>query len=177
MAATQQVLDQTATVAGPVIAMPTPSPSFTPFQSAPVPGPTLPGGDCVHEVVAGDTLYRLSVRYGVPIIQIAASSNIFDVDRLSIGQKLTIPGCGTTGVTPPPTTVPTLAAATPVPGAVSTPIPQQPSGSCGGQYRVQQGQTLFEISQICGVPIEDIARANGITDYDQIDFNQVLIIP
>lgn len=42
---------------------------------------------------------------------------------------------------------------------------------------VAQGETLFEISLRYGVPIESIAAANGIANYNNIAFNQQLVIP
>ena len=179
--ATQQAVEATQTAIGPVVALPTFTPTFDPFQPTPTQGfvvPTVPGSDCIHEVAAGDTMYGLSVRYGVPIMDIARVSNIFDVERLTIGQPLTIPGCGTTGAVPPPTRTPIPPPGTATPIAVSTPGPATPVPSAGGIiHRVQQGETLFIISQRYGIPMDVIAAANNLTNVDRIDFNQELVIP
>ena len=178
---TQQWLDLTATVQGQLYTVPTftPTMTFPPFQTTPIPMPTLPGTDCIHEVVAGENLYRLSIRYGVAIMDIAYASGIAaqDVERLSIGQRLTIPRCGTTGVVPPPTTAPSPAPGTSVPGAYSTAM-ATPFMSTGSRiHRVQQGETLFTIAQDYGVSMDDIIRLNNITNPDLIYFNQELTIP
>jgi LysM repeat protein len=179
--ATQAAVEATQTAIGPVVELPTFTPTFDPFQPTPTQGfvvPTVPGSDCVHEVVAGETMYGLSARYGVPILDIARVSNVLDVERLSIGQRLTIPGCGTTGAVPPPTSTPLPPPGTATPLAVGTPGPATPVPSAGGiVHRVQQGETLFIISQRYGVPMDAIAAANNLTDYDRINFNQELIIP
>lgn len=65
-----------------------------------------PGQDCVHEIRAGETLFQLSLAYGVTVDAIAAASEIENPDRISVGQHITIPLCGTTGFIPPPTSVP-----------------------------------------------------------------------
>ena len=69
--------------------------------------PTIPPGeDCVHEIRAGDTLYQLSLAYGVTVEAIAGASAIANPDRIAIGQHVVIPKCGTTGFIPPPTSIP-----------------------------------------------------------------------
>ncbi len=74
----------------------------------PQPRATIPPGqDCVHEIRAGDTLFQLSLAYGVTVDAIAAASGIDDPDRIAVGQPITIPLCGTTGFIPPPTSLPT----------------------------------------------------------------------
>ncbi len=65
-----------------------------------------PGEDCVHEIRAGDTLYQLSLAYGVTVDEIAKASAIDNPDRIAVGQHITIPKCGTTGFIPPPTSIP-----------------------------------------------------------------------
>ena len=65
-----------------------------------------PGEDCVHEIRAGDTLYQLSLAYGVTVDDIAKASGIDNPDRIAVGQHITIPKCGTTGFIPPPTSIP-----------------------------------------------------------------------
>lgn len=175
---TQVALDMTATALGPVFELPTFTPTSDPFMATPIPAPTQPGTDCIHEVRAGENMYRLSVTYGVQVMDIARASGVFDVERLSIGQRLVIPRCGTTGVVPPSTSTPRIVGTT-APNALGTPIVvTTPYASAGGiKHRIQQGETLFEISRRYGVPMDVIAQANGITNYDQIKFNQELIIP
>ena len=77
-----------------------PTPSSTPTiegVNVPTQAPAVPGANCVHEVRSGETLFRLSLNYGVPVVDIANASGVTNVNIISIGQRLTIPGCGTTG--------------------------------------------------------------------------------
>lgn len=74
---------------------------------APLARPTIPPGeDCVHEIRAGDTIFRLSLAYGVTVDEISRASGIINPDVIAVGQKVTIPQCGTLGFIPPPTSVP-----------------------------------------------------------------------
>ena len=61
----------------------------------------------MHEIRAGETLFQLSLAYGVTVDAIAAASEITNPDRITVGQHITIPLCGTTGFIPPPTSIPT----------------------------------------------------------------------
>jgi len=49
-----------------------------------------------YTVQAGDTLFRIAVRYGVSVDQLAFTNGITNPDRILVGQVLTIPG-GTGG--------------------------------------------------------------------------------
>lgn len=108
----------TQTAVGQGIGFPTFTPTFDagfvdPFAT---PTPTMvtiiqPGQDCIHEVREADrSLYRLSLAYGVPIMDIARASGIVNPDLIRVGQRLTIPGCGTTGGIPPATSTPGVTA-------------------------------------------------------------------
>ena len=149
----------------------------TPIQGQPT-TPFISGSDCVHEVRAGETMFRYSVNYGLPVNTIAAANSIVNPNLIIVGQRVIIPGCGTTGFRPPATSVPDFGTGgfgTQDPlGGFATTIP---TSTCGGQYVVQQYDTLFEISLTCGVPVQSIANANGITDINRINMGAILVIP
>ncbi len=69
--------------------------------------------------------------------------------------------------TPVPSPTPTL---TPRPTATPTPTPQL-------TYVVRPGDTLKDIAAAYGVSVEELMRANGITDGDRLPVGQVLVIP
>ena len=78
--------------------------------STPVPiirNTLAPGADCIHQIRAGDTLYTLSQAYGVSVESLTSINSISDPNRILVGQRMTIPKCGTTGFIPPPTSSPT----------------------------------------------------------------------
>lgn len=116
--ATEPVADQFALTATALIARQTQpvsgqetlpdAPAAGQATSVPIVRATIPPGeDCVHEIRAGDTLFQLSLAYGVTVDAISAASGIDNPDRIAVGQHVTIPECGTTGFIPPPTSLPT----------------------------------------------------------------------
>jgi murein DD-endopeptidase MepM/ murein hydrolase activator NlpD len=58
------------------------------------------------------------------------------------------------------------------------PVPSMPQQSVPGiQHRVEPKQTLWRISRIYNVDIEDILQANNISEEATIEIGQVLVIP
>ena len=52
-----------------------------------------PGGPgVIHHVRAGENLYRIGLRYEIPVAEIRRANGIRDVTQLQIGQRLYIPG-------------------------------------------------------------------------------------
>jgi LysM repeat protein len=140
----------------------TPSPDFSS-------NPPLSGSDCVYQVRAGDNLFRIGLTYGVAFQDLARVNGITNPSFILVGQRITIPGCGTTGQFPPPTDS----------GGVVNPVPNPGGGNnvCGPQYVVDQGDTLFQISLRCNVPVRTIAANNGIQNINLIYIDQVLNLP
>ncbi len=198
LTATQYVLDvtQTAEVSLTQTAFAlglgaTPTPTETPTPNLFAPAATQPftttggtsgfvGGNCVHEIRQGENLFRLSLRYGVSVADLAAASGITNYNLVLIGQKINVPGCGTTGVLPPPTSIPTQPPVSA--GGTGGAFAQGATGgpAAGGVSRVhvvQQYESLFQISLMYGVSVQSIANANGITNINYIVMGQELIIP
>ena len=93
-----------------------PVPTVVPLIRATVP----PGADCVHQIRSGETLSMLSRAYGLSIAEIASANGISDPNQIAIGQRITIPQCGTTGFLPPPTSAPAVPTSAPVVAAAPT---------------------------------------------------------
>lgn len=148
----------TATAGGPIIAPTFPAPTLEPGVPAATLAP-VPGSSCTYVVVAGDNLFRISMNYNLTPQELATANGIPNMNAILVGQTLTIPNCGTGGVSP-------------VPGATAV-----PGTGTGGSYTVQQGDTLFKISLQFGVPVTSIAAANGISNINLILINQQLVIP
>ena len=114
-----------------------------------------PGEDCVHEIRAGDTLFQLSLAYGVTVNDIAKASGIDNPDRIAVGQHVTIPECGTTGFIPPPTSVP-------APAIDSAPIPATSESSELELAEADTRDTLIEQAQ---TSLLDNAQAGAETEF------------
>lgn len=59
------------------------------------------------------------------------------------------------------------------------PLPQsaRPLSVPGLYHRVEKGQTLWRVSKIYGVSVDEIVSSNNITDVTQIRFGQAIFIP
>ena len=109
-----------------------------------------PSSSTTYTVKAGDTLSAIAARYNTTVSSIAAANNITNVNLISIGQVLTIPGSGGT-TTPPP--------------------------SSSTTYTVKSGDTLSAIAARYNTTVSSIAAANNITNVNLIRVGQVLTIP
>lgn len=84
-------------------------------------------------VKKGDTLYLLSQKYNVALDKIiAANPQIADPDKLEIGMKVKIP---------------------------AEPVTPKPEGMLHS-HKVQQGDSLWKLSQAWGIPLKDMINAN-----------------
>jgi len=107
-----------------------------------------------HVVRRGDTLSKIAERQGMRLSTLAKANGIRWPYRISIGQQIVIPGSGA--------------------------VAKASSGSrSSGTTRiiVQKRETLAEIARRYGVTEKMIADYNGLTDPDQINVGQRLIIP
>jgi murein DD-endopeptidase MepM/ murein hydrolase activator NlpD len=71
-----------------------PPPTNKPIAQAPVSRPVASASPAkhVHVVAAGDTLMKLSRRYGKPVSEIAKANNISAQSKLQVGARITVPG-------------------------------------------------------------------------------------
>lgn len=117
-------------------------------------------GETIHVVQRGENLFRISLRYNVPLPVLQQLNGIVNPSLIYVGQRLRIPAAGSQPpVTPPPVTV------TPVP-------PTAPAA-----YTVQRGDTLSSIARRFGTTIAAIAQLNGIVNVNLIYVGQVLRVP
>lgn len=169
----------TATVIPTIpIALPTatrpPDLSLSPIAAA-----TLPGEEsdrCVYSVVAGDTLFRLSLDYDTTVDDLM-DFNELDSDALQIGQVLQIPDC-----VPGPEEedeeeadgddVGGGSVATVAPAATATP-------TVGSVIRhiVAAGDTLGSLALFYDVSVDDIVAFNQLINPDTLAVGQELLIP
>ena len=159
-------------------------------------GWTATGGTRVT-VGAGETLYNLSKRYGVPVVSIMDANGISDPTTVRLGQQLVIPTYvySRTAKVSAPDNDPNVRASSagrgmmgevraenaPLPsarpGAVSqTVLARAPAAPASGGVVVQSGDTLYAIARRSGVTVEALKAANGMTT-DAIAIGQTLRVP
>ena len=101
----------------------------------------LAAGGAAYTVSGGDTLSHIARRLGTTVGALADANGIDNPDLIYIGQVLNIPGED---------------------AAPSTPAAAAPDA--GGTHVVTSGESLSTIAQRYGLTVEQLARANGITD-------------
>jgi len=109
-----------------------------------------------HVVQPGDTLFRISLRYGIEMATLAEANQIGNMTRIFVGQELIIPG------TDAPETGEDIAN----PLVAATPI----------IHRVERGENLGSIAQKYGITIQEILDANNIANINRIYPGQELQI-
>ncbi|MBN1119933.1 MAG: LysM peptidoglycan-binding domain-containing protein [Anaerolineae bacterium] len=132
----------------------------------------IPGADYeypsggIYVVVRGDTLFKISVKYGVSMQSIIAANNIINPSRIEVGQQLVIPGVDT-GTT-------TEYTGTGGPDTGET-APAETSGE-PISHIVQGGETLSQIASRYGYTTWELAQANSISNPSLIYVGQVILI-
>jgi len=157
----------------------------------------------VYIVQAGDTLVAIAQQYGVTTDAIVAANGLSDPDRLSVGQRLIIPGAGSAGATivyvvQPGDTLALVARrynvatltmaqanrlANPnliyVGQRLAIPARSEGSGtrSTGRIHVVQPGDTVAKIASRYSTTVWAVAQANGLENPAVIQAGQRLFIP
>ncbi len=110
----------------------------------------------VYTVQYGDTLSQIARKYGKSVEDLAALNGIKDVNYILAGQELIIDYDSLVD---------------------NPPIEASSSKTENVIYRIKPGDTLTKISNMYGVSIQDIAKANNIQNIDLIYADVDLIIP
>jgi hypothetical protein len=111
-----------------------------------------PGCAANHYVLPGENLFRISLRYGVPMQAIAQANGIWNVNYVRAYSTLCIPYLGPGPIGPGP-------------------------GPCRWVHVVRWGESMSSISRWYGVSMWSIAQANGIYNLNYIRAGQRLCIP
>lgn len=107
--------------------------------------------DTTHIVQPGETLYRISVQYGVSMDILAQANNISNRERILAGQRLIIPDLSEAVENP-------LFAAEPT------------------HHVVQPGETLASIANLYGLTVQQLAQLNNIANPNHILRGQTLTV-
>ncbi len=134
-------VDPLAPTADPLAPTPEPGGQSGTEATAVPPQPTAStgtGGQTIHVVAPGDTLFSISQRYGVSQEAIIAANGLSNPNALVVGQQLIIPAPGTTPATPVP-----------------------PTGT-EQVYTVRPGDNLFRIGLAYGCTVDQLSAYNNI---------------
>jgi len=149
-----------------------PSPSYQTVESVKI-----------HTVAKGDTLYNISKRFGTNVAAIQ-SENGLSGTALSIGQQLRIPGVTSSSLNSTTVLQPIFASAPQRDGVVTRRVVQKapqsvsPVIASGTQiYAVLPKDTLYSISRMTCVGVNDLIATNGIANPDNLQPGQRLRLP
>ncbi|MBI1276958.1 MAG: LysM peptidoglycan-binding domain-containing protein [Anaerolineaceae bacterium] len=130
----------------------------------PTNGETRSEVPATHVVQAGETLKSIATLYGLTVDELANRNSITNIDRIFVGQVLNIRASSPATPSPIPT--------------VESTVTGETSGDAPSLiYTVQGGDTLFRIATRYGLTVNDLVRANNVTDPTVIYLGQQLIIP
>jgi LysM repeat protein len=138
---------------------PKPSPTLTPSAS-----PSAVPDE--HVVQPGETLYRISQKYGVPINILISVNGIDDPDHIRPGQILKLKD------TRRPTEASRGASAEPSRTAPAQTSASKPASS--SEYIVKSGDTLEGIAEKLGMDVDELVTINSIEDPNLIAEGQHL---
>ncbi|HVO70064.1 MAG TPA: LysM peptidoglycan-binding domain-containing protein, partial [Aggregatilineaceae bacterium] len=177
LAAVNGIADPRQIYAGQVLIIPGSSAPADPLPALANPAPAAPADlsavpavPVYHTVQRGETLASIARAYGVTWPDIAAANGLSNPNQIFGGQQLLIPSAsGSTVAAAAP------APADPAPAAVE-PAPAVSTGT-ERTHVVQAGEHLAAIARAYGIGWPTIARANNLSDANQIYAGQVLIIP
>ena len=105
-----------------------------------------------HTIAAGETLYRLTVKYNVTAKEICDANPGLSAENFRIGQVIRIPSAGTSGVTAPTAGNNATVAESDIPAAVEP--------RCRDMHKVKRKETVFSISREYGITEAELLAAN-----------------
>lgn len=124
-----------------------------------------------HTIQAGETLYKLSVRYGVSVERICHANPGLSVKNFRVGQVIAIPPTGKAS--------PEVKAQT----SVETPQVQAPQKNeplkpkCRDMHKIQRKETVYSISRMYGITEEELLAANPEIKNKKLKRGKFLCIP
>jgi LysM repeat protein len=123
--------------------------------------------------------FALCVAFGWFFVGLACSLTPADegLQPTVVATYTAVAGASTrpSGLTPSPS-LPTVTATSPI-ALQPTPLPCTPRADWTGTYTVVQGDTLASIARRTGVNLNDLSKANCITDPNRIRVGQILRVP
>jgi murein DD-endopeptidase MepM/ murein hydrolase activator NlpD len=153
-----------------------------PQQPSPHYAPATLNGDAV-EVQPGETLYSIAQRHGVAVAAIKDANGLTG-DNVRPGQRLVLPADASDrqpfaapASKAPPAFDRTAKYTPPPPPAPPSPQAVEPPPGWEGRYTMKNGESLYGIALQHRVSLEDLKRANGITDPTKVWAGKVLNVP
>ena len=125
-----------------------------------------------HTIQAGETLYKLTQRYGITAQDICRANPGLSAENFRIGQVIAIPAAPVSSESTIINEV-TSAAKNTVPATTSTPLKPK----CRDMHKVQRKETIFSISRQYGITEAELIAANPELRTEKLKKGKFLCIP
>ncbi len=141
-------------------------------QQTPEATSTNAAGERFHTIKTGETLYRLTVIYGLTAREICNANPGLSAENFKVGQVIVIPEKKETTQTP---TQPKVTEPNPIIAQTTTPVEAAPK--CRTEHRVKRKENIYRISRMYGITELELVNANPELRVRKLRNGETLCIP
>ena len=131
-------------------------------------------GQRFHTIKAGETLYRLTVIYGLTAREICNANPGLSAENFKEGQVIISPE---NKPLTPVITKPTETEPAPIAVAPTTPIAEEKTNNCRKEHVVKRRENIYRISRMYGISELELVNANPELRERKMKTGEVLCIP
>ncbi len=135
--------------------------------------PSTREGERFHTIKVGETLYRLTVIYGLSAREICNANPGLSAENFKVGQVIIIPRKREEATTPPKVTVPNPQ----VTQEVKPAEPEVVKPKCRTEHLVKRRENIYRISRMYGITELELVNANPELRDRKMKTGEVLCIP
>ena len=134
---------------------------------------TVSDGERFHTIKVGETLYRLTVIYGLSAQEICNANPGLSAENFKVGQVIIIPQ--KKEEEPVATTMPKITE--PVPQIAEEAQPEAKKPKCRTEHLVKRKESIYRISRMYGITEQELIDANPELRERKMKTGEVLCIP
>lgn len=132
------------------------------------------GEERFHTIKTGETLYRLTVIYGLTAREICNANPGLSAENFKVGQVIVIPE---RKVTTPENTQPKVTEPAPIAAQPSSPKAEEKASRCRTEHLVKRKENIYRISRMYGISELELVNANPELRERKMRIGEVLCIP
>ena len=132
------------------------------------------GEERFHTIKTGETLYRLTVIYGLTAREICNANPGLSAENFKVGQVIVIPE---RKVTTPENTQPQVTEPAPIAAQPSSPKAEEKASRCRTEHLVKRKENIYRISRMYGISELELVNANPELRERKMRIGEVLCIP
>ena len=132
------------------------------------------GEERFHTIKTGETLYRLTVIYGLTAREICNANPGLSAENFKVGQVIVIPE---REVTTPENTQPKVTEPAPIVAQPTSPKAEEKASRCRTEHLVKRKENIYRISRMYGISELELVNANPELRERKMRIGEVLCIP